>query len=218
LCAGRQCPCLAGGAGRPDRGCSEERGPVEPGHRRGGSRLRHRQPLRPLLAARPGPAVALGSGGDFCALCPAGAGTRLDRPAVPRHIEGRDRARRTAQSGNLSKVTDEKRGPSGPLFRLECFSRYSAAICSLTNFLASKSSATFMSLPISFSTSILAYSITPMSPSAFCTLGPNRPISLRIGTMRVNSRLRNCCMAPELKAYSVSLSTGRPERIQTSPW
>ena len=53
LRAGRQCPCLAGGPRRSDRRGAEERRAVEQGSRRGGGRLRHRQPLCAGLAARP---------------------------------------------------------------------------------------------------------------------------------------------------------------------
>src|SRR5690349_8860157 len=75
---------------------------------------------------------------------------------------------------------------------------YSAATpASLRRILASNSSATRASLSRSAAASILANSIAPIAAKASCTFGPQRPISLTVGTMRVNSRLRNNCIVSE---------------------
>src|SRR6266542_980961 len=56
---------------------------------------------------------------------------------------------------------------------------------------ASNSSATLLSLSSSASASMVAKSSTPMSPYAFCTRWPQRPMSFTVGTMRVKRRVRN---------------------------
>ena len=73
-CAGGKCPCLAGWPRRSDRGGAEERRAVEQGSRRGGGRLRHRQPLCAGLAARPHATDAGRAGDDLRPLRAARAG------------------------------------------------------------------------------------------------------------------------------------------------
>ena len=60
--------------------------------------------------------------------------------------------------------------------------------------------------------------MAPMSANAFCTDGPQRPMSFTVGTMRLNSRLRNRRMFSEAMATSMASFTGRPRFSHSSFW
>src|SRR5205807_9748658 len=96
---------------------------------------------------------------------------------------------------------------------------YSAATpASLRRILASNSSATRASLSSNAAASVLANSIAPIAAKASCTFGPHSPISFTVGTMRVNSRLRNIFIDSELSVISMHFSIGRPIRCHTASW
>ena len=84
-----------GGLSDPTGG-PEERGPLEQGPRRPVGRLRDRQPLCAHLAAGAQETDARGTGRHLRPLRDLRADQGLDRPALPRHLEGRHGARRGA--------------------------------------------------------------------------------------------------------------------------
>ena len=61
-----------------------------------------------------------------------------------------------------------------------------------------------------------ANSMAPMSANAFCTGVPQSPMSFTVGTIRLNSRLRNIRMFSEAMATSMASFTGRPRFSQSS--
>ncbi|CNL85513.1 Uncharacterised protein [Mycobacterium tuberculosis] len=61
-----------------------------------------------------------------------------------------------------------------------------------------------------------AMSRTPISEKAFCTLSPHNPMSLTIGTMRLNRCERNWIISGDVSTHSAQAWTSRPRVSKTS--